>query len=160
MNKFFAGVEAGRKNIGFGMLLFLMLGVAAGIPLTVDFLGGSMLSEGQYQTWKVLHGYGVFLAFVNFFFGFAIDRVRLNQIQKEVSSWAFLIAGLFGGIVRPVLYLASIPGGTGGNMVNLVETLGFVLGTFFFVRGQMRVSRSQQVEKHSATVAKAIKPEY
>ena len=105
MNNFFAGVDVGRKNIVFGVVLFLVLGVVVGVPLTVDLFGGSMLTESQYQTWKVLHAYGVFTAFVNFFFGFCIDRQNLTIRQKEIASWSFLVAGLVGGIGRPVLFL-------------------------------------------------------
>jgi len=53
--------------------LFLVLGVVLGFP-DRDLFGGSMLTESQYQTWKVLHAYGVFTAFVNFFFGFLVDE--------------------------------------------------------------------------------------
>ena len=134
MNKIFAGVDVGRKNIGFGIVLFLILGVVVGIPLSVDLFGGSMLTDAQYQTWKVLHAYGVFLAFVNFFFGYCIDRLGLIRRQKEISSWSFLIAGLFGGIGRSVMFLLPVLGGY-GNYINLVETVGFVIGTFVFVRG-------------------------
>lgn len=74
MNKVLAGVDIGRKNVVFGVVLFLVLGVVVGVPLTVDLFGGSMLSESQYQTWKVLHAYAVFTAFVNFFFGFLVSR--------------------------------------------------------------------------------------
>jgi hypothetical protein len=79
MNKIFAGVDVGKKNIVFGMVLFLVLGVVIGVPLTVDLFGGSMLTESQYQTWKVLHAYGVFLAFINFFFGYCVDRQNLTR---------------------------------------------------------------------------------
>ena len=123
MNRFYAGADVGRKNIGFGIALFLILGVVVGIPLTVVFLGGSMLTGAQYQTWKVIHGYGVFLAFVNFFFGYCIDRLNLTRRQKEISSWSFLIAGLFGGIGRSVLVLLSIQGGFGSYAVSLIETV-------------------------------------
>ena len=138
MDKIFAGIEVGRKNIGFGMALFVILGVVIGIPLTVDLFGGSMLTEAQYQTWKVLHGYGVFVAFVNFFFGYCIDRLNLTRQQKEIASWSFVIAGLVGGIGRPALFLLSIQGGWGSYTVSLIETVGFVLGTFIFVRGQVK----------------------
>jgi hypothetical protein len=134
MNRIFADADVGRKNIGFGIALFLILGVVVGIPLTVNFLGGSMLTSAQYQAWKVIHGYGVFLAFVNFFFGYCIDRLNLNRRQKEISSWSFVIAGLFGGIGRSVMFLLPVLGGY-GNYINLVETVGFVIGTFVFVRG-------------------------
>jgi hypothetical protein len=78
MNKIFEGIDVGRKNIIFCVVLFLVLGVVVGVPLTVGLFGGSMLTESQYQTWKVLHAYGVFTAFVNFFFGFLVDRMSLD----------------------------------------------------------------------------------
>ncbi len=137
MNRIFADADVGRKNIGFGIALFLILGVVVGIPLTVNFLGGSMLTSAQYQAWKVIHGYGVFLSFVNFFFGYCIDRLNLIRRQKEISSWSFVIAGLFGGIGRSVMFLLPVLGGY-GNYINLVETVGFVIGTFVFVRGLIR----------------------
>lgn len=138
MNKIFIGVDVGRKNIVFGVALFLVLGVVAGVPLTVDLFGGSMLTESQYQTWKVLHAYGVFTAFVNFFFGFLVDRMSLSRRQLEIASWSFLIAGLVGGIGRPVLFLLSVPGSIGSYAISLIETVGFVAGTFVFVRNQMQ----------------------
>jgi hypothetical protein len=147
MNKIFAGADVGRKNIGFGMALFLILGVVVGIPLSVDFLGGSMLTTAQYQTWKVIHAYGVFLAFVNFFFGYSIDRLNLSRRQKEISSWSFVIAGLFGGIGRSVLFLLSISGGLGSYAISLIETVGFVIGTFIFVLGQIKERPAQQLEQ-------------
>ncbi len=143
MNRIFAGVDTGRKNIVFGMALFLVLGAVVGVPLTVDLFGGSMLTESQYQTWKVLHGYGIFLAFVNFFFGYVIDRLGISEQQKEIASWSFVVAGLVGGIGRPILFLLSYPGGIASYAISLVETGGFVLGTFIFVRGQLKESSAQ-----------------
>lgn len=143
MNRIFAGVDVGRKNIGFGIVLFLILGVVVGIPLTVDLLGGSMLTGAQFQAWKVLHAYGVFLAFVNFFFGYCIDRLNLTRQQKEISSWSFVIAGLFGGIGRSILFLSPILGGFGSYTISLIETVGFVVGTFIFVRGQIKERSAQ-----------------
>ncbi|HEY6103573.1 MAG TPA: hypothetical protein VI007_10165 [bacterium] len=69
----------------FGIGLFLLLGVAVGIPLTIDFFGGSVLAEEQYRIWKVIHGYGIFLGFINYFFGLSIHRLLLTRDQKEVS---------------------------------------------------------------------------
>ncbi len=138
MNRIFEGVDVGRKNIGFGIALFLILGVVVGIPLSVDLFGGSLLTSAQYQTWKVLHAYGVFLAFVNFFFGFSIDRLNLTRQQKEISSWSFVIAGLFGGIGRSILVLSPILGVFGSYTISLIETVGFVIGTFIFVRSQVQ----------------------
>jgi hypothetical protein len=138
MNRIFAGVDVGKKNIVFGVVLFLVLGVVVGVPLTVDMMGGSMLTASQYQTWKVLHAYAVFTAFVNFFFGFLVDRVNLDKRQLEIASWSFLIAGLVGGFGRPLLFLLAVPGQIGGYAISLVETVGFVLGTYLFVVGKMK----------------------
>ena len=138
MNNFFAGIDVGRKNIVFGVGLFLILGVVVGIPLTVDLFGGSMLTESQYQTWKVLHAYGVYLAFINFFFGFLVDRMRLGRRQLEIASWSFLVAGLVGGFGRAVLFLLPVPGQIGSYAFSLIETVGFVVGTFIFVRSRVQ----------------------
>jgi hypothetical protein len=153
MNRIFAASDVGRKNIAFGLALFLSLGVALGIPLTVDLFGGSLLTSTQYQTWKVLHAYGVFLAFVNFFFGHCVDRLELTRQQKEIASWSFLMAGLFGGIGRSALALLSLQGGFGSYAASLVETLGFVLGTLFFVRGQVQQRLGHPVERPALVVA-------
>ena len=138
MNKVLAGVDIGRKNVVFGVVLFLVLGVLVGIPLTVDLFGGSMLSESQYQTWKVLHAYAVFTAFVNFFFGFLVDRMNLARRQLEIASWSFLVAGLVGGFGRPLLFVLSVSGPIGSYAISLIETVGFVIGTLLFVRSLMR----------------------
>jgi hypothetical protein len=138
MKNFFAGIDVGRKNIVFGVVLFLVLGVLVGVPLTVGLFGGSMLTESQYQTWKVLHAYGVFTAFVNFFFGFLVDRMSLGRRQLEIASWSFLVAGLVGGIGRPVLFLFSVPGPIGSYTVSFIETVGFVVGTYLFVLSRMQ----------------------
>jgi hypothetical protein len=120
----------------FGITLFLILGVLVGTPLTIDLFGGSILSSDQYQTWKVVHGYGVFLAFINYFFGLLIDRLELTKQQKEISSWSFLIAGLIGGVTRMILVLASALNAF-GIYASLGESLFFIIGTIIFVRGQM-----------------------
>ena len=138
MNNFFAGIDVGRKNIVFGVVLFLVLGVVVGVPLTVGLFGGSMLTEGQYQTWKVLHAYGVFTAFVNFFFGFLVDQMNLGRRQLEIASWSFLVAGLVGGIGRPVLFLLSAPGSIGSYAISFIETVGFIVGTYLFVHSRMQ----------------------
>jgi hypothetical protein len=146
MNRIYAGADVGRKNIAFGIGLFLIIGIVVGIPLTVDFLGGSMLTAIQYQTWKVIHGYGVFLAFVNFFFGYCIDQLNLTNRQKEIASWSFLIAGVSGGIGRSLLVLLSIQGSFGSYAISLIETLCFVLGTLIFVRGLVSRRSAQRIE--------------
>lgn len=145
MNKMFAGVNIGRKNIIFGIALFLVLGFVVGTPLTVDLFGDSMFTESQYQTWKVLHAYGVFTAFVNFFFGFLVDRMSLSRRELDIASWSFLVAGLVGGVGRPVLFLLSVPGAWAGYMIDLIETLGFVIGTLIFVRAQLSETRDAHI---------------
>lgn len=52
---------------------------------------------------------------------FCIDRSNLPIRQKEISLWAFVIVGLFGGIGRSVLVLLPIPGGFGSYAASLVE---------------------------------------
>jgi hypothetical protein len=137
MDKMFTEVKIGKKNILFGIGLFILLGFGFGIPLTINFLGGSLLSPDQYQTWKVIHGYGVFLGFINYFFGLSIDRLRLSDRQKELSSWAFLIAGVFGGAFRMILALLSASSAF-GLYVSLGETLFISAGTVIFLLGQSR----------------------
>ena len=142
MNKIFAGVDVGGKNIIFSVVLFLVLGVVVGIPLTMNLFGGSMLTASQYQTWKVLHAYAVFTAFVNFFFGFLVDRMNMGRQQLEIASWSFLVAGLVGGFGRPILFLLSVPGSIGSYAISLIETVGFVVGTYLFLLGQLKVRPS------------------
>lgn len=156
MNTIFADTDVGKKNIGFGVALFLILGVVVGFPLTVDLFGGSMLTADEYQTWKVIHGYGVFLAFVNFFFGYCIDRLSLTRRQKEIVSWSFVIAGLAGGIGRSALFLFSISGEFAGYAASFVETLGFILGTFIFVRGLVKAYPARQREQPEPVVSEPL----
>lgn len=155
MNTIYKDVDIGKKNIGLGFVLFLVLGVLVGIPLTVDLFGGSLLEPTQYQAWKVVHAYGVFLAFVNFFFGYCVDRLSLSRQQKEIASWAFVIAGLAGGAGRPVLLLLSSLGGAANYAVMFIETLGFVIGTFVFVRGQVKERTAGRLEQ-PVRVSKAV----
>jgi hypothetical protein len=138
MDRISANTAVGKKNIGFGIGLFLILGVIMGIPLTIDLFGGSILSQEQYQTWKVVHGYGVFLAFINYFFGLCIDRLSLTRTQKEISSWSFLLAGIIGGLVRMILVLTSSLDQF-GLYASLGESACFIVGTLIFVRGQLNV---------------------
>lgn len=153
MNQIFAGTEAGKKNIGFGLALFIIFGVLMGIPLTVDMLGGSMLPEGEYLAWKVIHAYGVFLAFVNFFFGYCVDRTSLSRSEKEIASWSFIVAGLAGAFGRATLLALSATGGTGSYLFSLLETVGFVIGSFLFIRGLVKekapLARGQEVARIS-----------
>ena len=135
MNKMFAGVQIGRKNIVTGVGIFILLGFGFGIPLTVNLFGGSLLTQDQYQVWKVVHGYGVFLGFINYFFGLTIDRLRLTEGQKELSSWAFVIAAVFGGAIRMILAILGALS-TFGRYASLGETIFISLGTLIFLFGQ------------------------
>ena len=128
--------DVGRKNMAFGIALFLISGVIVGIPLTINFFGGSVLTTEQYQSWKVVHGYGVFLSFINYFFGVIIDRLALTRGQKELSSWAMLAAGLVGGVGRMTLLLLSALDEL-GVYASLGEVVLVVLATAVFLRGQM-----------------------
>lgn len=150
MDTIFAEANVGRKNIVFGAGLFLLLGVLAGIPLTVDFLGGSVLPSGQYETWKVVHGYGVFLSFINLFLGLGIDRMNLTRGQKEITSWSFLLAGFVGGVVRMLLVLFSALGEY-GVYASLAETILFVLGSFVLVRGLIQLQPDRTAERSART---------
>ena len=138
MLKMFAGVQIGRKNIIFGIGLFILLGFGFGVPLTIDLFGGSVLTHDQYQTWKAIHAYGVFLGFINYLFGLIVDRLSLTERQKELSSWAFLIAGVFGGILRMILVMLSVLGEF-GRVASLGETIFIVLGTLILLKGQSRM---------------------
>jgi hypothetical protein len=142
--------QVGRKNVVFGILLFLALGVVVGTPLTIDLFGGSILSADQYQTWKVVHGYGVFLSFINFFFGLLVDQLELTKQQKEVASWSFLLAGLIGGVTRMILVLASALNEF-GIYASLGESICFAVGTIIFVRGQMKEKASSLPERSAQT---------
>lgn len=137
MNKIFADAKVGRKNIVFGIALFLIMGVLVGIPLTIDMFGGSLLTSDQYQAWKVVHGYSVFLSFINFFFGLCIDRLSLTERQKEIASWSFLLAGVVGGLGRMTLVLLSALGAY-GRVASLFESAFFAVGTLIFISGQMK----------------------
>ncbi len=145
MNRILNGVDVGRRNIWFSIVLFILLGVVVGTPLTIDMFGGSLLTGDQYQNWKVIHGYSVFLAFINYFLGLAIDRFGMPRGQKEVVSWSFLAAGLVGGIGRMTLVLLSSLAQF-GRVASLLETVLFVLGTFVLLRGQMRQRAADPVQ--------------
>jgi len=138
MKAIWASVDVGRKNIVFGIALFLALGVVVGVPLTVDLFGGSMLSDTQYQTWKVVHAYSVFLATVNGFFGLAIDRLDLSRRQKELASWSILVAALFGGVGRSLLVLLGALDEF-GLVASLGEVTLITLGTAMLLAGEVRL---------------------
>ncbi len=109
--------------------------------MTVNLFGGSLLTQEQYQVWKVVHGYGVFLGFINYFFGLSIDRLRLTDGQKELSSWAFLMAALFGGAFRMILAILGALS-TFGLFASLGETIFISLGTLIFLLGQSQTLKA------------------
>lgn len=132
----FLDAEVGRKNVLAGVALFLVFGIGIGIPLTIDFLGGSTLGD-QYQTWKIVHAYGLFLGIINYFFGLNIDRLNLTRLEKQISSWAFLVTALFGGVMRMILvFLGGF--GSFGIYASLGESVFITLGTAVFLIGQFR----------------------
>jgi hypothetical protein len=137
MSGIFADAVIGKKNIITGIVLFLIMGVIVGIPLTVDFMGGSRLTDAQYQSWKVIHGYSVFLAFINLFLGLGIDRFNMSVNQKQLLSWTFLVAAVIGGLGRMTLSLLGLLE-TIGPFASLIETVLFVLGTILLAATLMR----------------------
>jgi len=139
-----ASMYVGRKNVVFGIALFLALGVVVGIPLTVNLFGGSMLTDTQYQIWKVVHGYSVFLATLNGYFGLAIDRLDLSRRQKEVASWSILVAALFGGVGRSILALLGALDKY-GVVASLGEVAFITLGTAVFLVGEVRLRSRRTV---------------
>jgi hypothetical protein len=66
-----------------------------------------------------------------------IDRLDLSGQQKEVSSWSFLLAGLFGGFTRMGLVLLSALSAF-GLYASLGEVVFITIGTLVFIRGQVR----------------------
>jgi hypothetical protein len=64
--------------------------------------------------------------------------MRLGRRQLEIASWSFLVAGIVGGIGRPILFLLSVPGSTSSYAIDLIETVGFVLGTFIFLYDRVK----------------------
>ena len=80
----------------------------------------------------------------------------LTRRQKEIASWSFVIAGLVGGIGRSGLFLFSISGGFGSYAISLIETVGFVLGTFIFVRGQTKEHPAQRPEQPASVASEPL----
>jgi hypothetical protein len=140
VSSIYGSAEVGRKNMAIGIALFAVMGFVMGIPLTINFFGGSALTGEQYVAWKVVHGYGIFLGFINYFFGLLIDRVNLTRRQKELSSWCFVLAGIVGGFGRMTLLLMGALDQF-GVFASLGEVAFFVVGTAVFVLGQLRTGR-------------------
>lgn len=137
MNAWFLENPVGKKNIIFGALLFLLFAVGIGVPLTLNFFGVPVLSDEQYELWKVVHGYGIFLAVINCLLGASVDQLRISAGQKEALSWALIIAGLFGAIGRMSLALLSIYEDW-HLLASLGEVVFFSVGLVIFVYGWTR----------------------
>jgi len=140
MARIYGSAEVGKKNIAIGIALFAVMGILVGIPLTINFFGGSVLATEQYTTWKVVHGYAVFLGFINYFYGLLIDRLSLKRRQEELSSWCFVLAGVVGGFGRMTLALLGALEQF-GVFASLGEVVFFVVGMAVFVLGQMRTGK-------------------
>jgi hypothetical protein len=66
------------------------------------------------------------------------------------------MAGVVGGIGRPVLFLLSGLSGVGSYAISLIETLGFVIGTFFFIRGLINEASGQRLENPAHSVSEPL----
>jgi flagellar biosynthesis component FlhA len=137
MKTLYSDLVVGKKNMLFGAALFLIFGIIIGVPLTLNFFGMSVMSNEQYQIWKVVHGYGIFIGFINYFFAWTIDRLNLSQREKELSSWSFIITGLFGGVTRMILAATGTLAAF-GVYASLGETVFITLGIVLFLLGQLR----------------------
>jgi hypothetical protein len=137
MNTLLADAQVGKKNIIFGALLFLIFAVVIGIPLTLNFFGVTVLSAEQYQLWKVIHAYGLFLGVINFLLGMKLDQLSISGRQKEALSWSFIIAGLFGAVVRMTLALLAIYENW-HLLASLGETVFFTVGLAILIYGWAR----------------------
>ncbi len=137
MNNLFLDTQIGKKNIIFGAFLFLLFALVIGVPLTLNFFGILVLSPEQYQVWKVVHGYGIFLAIINYLLGTNVDELRISDRQKEVLSWSFIIAALFGAVGRMALVLLGMFEGW-HLFASLGEVIFFTVGLAFFIYGWTR----------------------
>jgi hypothetical protein len=129
--------QVGKQNIIFGALLFILFAIVIGVPLTLSFFGMPVLSAEQYALWKVVHGYGVFLSVINFFLGTSLDQLSISNRQKQIVSWSFIIAGLFGAVIRMTLVLL----GLFKDWVlyaSLGEVVFFSLGLIIYIWGWAR----------------------
>ena len=148
MSTLFADSPIGRKNIIFGAFLFLLFALAVGIPLTLDFLGASVLSDKQYQLWKVVHGYGIFLGVINYFLGTNLDQLRLSGRQKEMLSWSFIVAGFFGAIVRMAFALLDVYDDW-VLFASSVEAASFSVGLALFIYGWSGKKKGEPVSSNA-----------
>jgi prepilin signal peptidase PulO-like enzyme (type II secretory pathway) len=137
MNTFISGAQVGKRNIYFGSFLFLLFAFVIGVPLTLDFLGLSVMSSEQYELWKVVHAYGLFLGVVNYLIGTSVDKWSISARQKEVLSWSFVVAGLFGAIGRMTLVLLSAYEDW-HLLASLGEVVFFSIGLAVYIYGWTR----------------------
>lgn len=137
MNNLFSDTLIGKRNIIFGVFLFLLFAFGIGVPLTLNFFGISVLSAEQYELWKVVHGYGIFLAVINCLLGASVDDLRISDGQKKALSWSFIIAGLFGAVVRMSLVLLAAYEDW-HLLASLGEVVFFSVGLAIFIYGWAR----------------------
>lgn len=130
-------VYFGKRNVYFGIFVFLIAAFVIGTPLTLNFLGLDVMSDEQYRIWKVVHGYSIFLGVINYFFGLVIDRLRVTNQLKNLASLSFIIAATFGSFGRIVLVLVAAYDSL-GIFVSFGETIFFVVGLAVFLYGQTR----------------------
>lgn len=140
MDNLFLDTQIGKKNIIFGALLFLLFALVIGVPLTLNFFGIPVLSAEQYQLWKVVHGYGIFLGMINYLLGITVDKLSISGPQKQVLSWSFIMAGLFGAFVRMTLLLLAAYEDW-HLFASLGEVVFFSVGLAIFVYGWTRKKR-------------------
>jgi len=95
------------------------------------------MSTETFQTWKVIHGYGIFLGFINYFMGLKQDELSLSKQQKEISGWFFILAGVFGGFIRMTLAMFNILSEF-GLYASLGDAVFITIGTFIFIIGQIK----------------------
>lgn len=158
MNNLLQDTQIGKRNIIFGVLLFLLFALVIGIPLTLNFFGVRVLSDEQYEIWKVVHGYGIFLAVINCFLGTVVDGLRLSHGQKDLLSWSFIIAGVFGALGRMALVLLGLLEDW-HLLASLGEVVFFVVGLALFVYGWTRKTGvAFEGEQRTATRVRAGGP--
>jgi hypothetical protein len=158
MNTFFSVTPVGRKNIIFGAFLFLLFAFVVGVPLTLDFFGLSVMSSERYELWKVVHAYGIFLGVVNFLLGTSVDKLSISDRQKEVVSWSFVVAGLFGAVGRMILVLVRAYEDW-HLLASLGEVVFFSVGLAICIYGWIRETKPALLGSPSAETSRSIQLE-
>jgi hypothetical protein len=87
-----------------------------------------------------VHGYAIFLAVINYLLGTSVDKLVISGRQKEALSWSFIIAGLFGAVVRMGLVLLAAYEDW-HLFASLGEVVFFSVGLAIFIYGWTRTAR-------------------